>query len=81
MNHFNFIDKYKKYHKTIFYFAPDNFDKVLDDSFKLNFENSIIQFYKILENLIINKNNHNNLSEEFIVNNKFKNNNNFIFKF
>lgn len=82
MNHFNFIDKYKNYHKeAIFYFDPDNFDKVLDYSFKLNFENSIIQFYKILENLIINKNNHNNLSEEFIVNNKFKTNNNFIFKF
>ncbi len=82
MNHFDFIDKYKNYHKeAIFYFDPHNFDKIFDNSFKLNFENSIIQFYKILENLIINKKNHNNLSEDFIINNEFKKNNNFLFKF
>lgn len=59
MNHFDFINKYKKEHKeSIFYFDPDYTDNFIDIHDKNNKlmeaeQISFIQFYKLFDNLII----------------------------
>jgi sarcosine oxidase delta subunit len=86
MDSFDFINKYKNLHEeSIFYFDPD-YSNTFFEIFRKN--NSIIeaeqisftQFYKLLKNIIIKKDNVGIFKESFIEKINFKLNNDYYFK-